>query len=170
MSHVSQNCPRQPEGSPLAMGSSQGLTTSSQKEEKPWCVPLTGFYGLHLTPWFCFFFNIPTCHRQPCKILNTLTIGSHEPCQPALPWTFIKHLTTASQPGTLGAYLYCTGGQDWLLSHQLEDSIYISMRGLSQNTCYSEILITYERFSTEQSWHTCGERKCCEWRSQWVIW
>lgn len=68
--------------------------------------------------WFeshtMIFFKLPTCHRQPCKILNTLTIGSREPCQPALPLTSTEPLTIALQPGTLGTMSLLHRGP-WLI-------------------------------------------------------
>lgn len=77
-----------------------------------------------------FFFKLPTCHPQLFKILNTWTIGSREPCQAALPWTSTEHLTTALQPGTLGAVI------DSLLSHQVGGSTYISEGFISEHMLF----------------------------------
>lgn len=130
------------------------------------------------TGWFLWFeylyhafFQVTNMSSMACKILKILTIGSHEPCQPALPFDLHWQPHHWFAAWSSGGHVFTAWGDcNWLLSHQVGGSTYISVRGLSQNTCYSEIRITYEKFSTEESWHTCAERKCCGWRSWWVIW
>lgn len=143
--------------------------TSFTEEKKTWCVHLANFYGFNT--YTMADFKPQMCHQLACKILKTLI--SHwflwavptNTCKP-LPLTSSESLTTALSLELQGPCL---------TAHKDHDCYWFTkkgtcpVRGLSQNTS-SEILTTYEKFSTEESWHSCEERKCCEQGSCWIIW